>query len=86
MLFVHDPKAMHHIAVKDQDIFEEATWFTRCVPAVSPVEYHLICTWASTRSIVNAGSLCVLSAQGLLPRTVRYPPLRLPSSTCVGTD
>ncbi|PIL26726.1 cytochrome P450 [Ganoderma sinense ZZ0214-1] len=29
MLFVHDPKAMHHIAVKEQDIFEEATWFTR---------------------------------------------------------
>ena len=31
MLFIHDPKAMHHVAVKEQDIFEEATWFTRCV-------------------------------------------------------
>ena len=29
MLYIHDPKAMHHIAVKDMDIFEEATWFTR---------------------------------------------------------
>ncbi|KAM5537528.1 hypothetical protein V8D89_008855 [Ganoderma adspersum] len=28
LLFVHDPKAVHHIAVKEQDIFEEATWFT----------------------------------------------------------
>ncbi|KAI0666644.1 cytochrome P450 [Trametes maxima] len=27
ILYTYDPKAMHHIAVKDQDIFEEATWF-----------------------------------------------------------
>ena len=31
MLYIHDPKAMHHIAVKDQEIFEEATWFSRSV-------------------------------------------------------
>ena len=36
MLFIHDPKAMHHIAVKEQDIFEEATWFFRCVFTVWP--------------------------------------------------
>ncbi|KAI0716854.1 cytochrome P450 [Earliella scabrosa] len=28
MLYVHDPKAMHQIAVKELDIFEEAEWFT----------------------------------------------------------
>ena len=42
MLFVHDPKAMHHILVRDQDIFEEVTWFTRCVPALSPTNGHLL--------------------------------------------
>ena len=31
MLFVHDPKAIHHIAVKEQDTFQEAEWFTRRV-------------------------------------------------------
>lgn len=29
MLYTFDPKAMHHIVIKDQDIFEEPTWFTR---------------------------------------------------------
>ena len=32
MLYVHDPKAMHQIAVKELDIFEEAEWFTLYVP------------------------------------------------------
>ena len=31
MLFVHDPKAIHHISVKEVEIYEEATWFTRLV-------------------------------------------------------
>ncbi|KAI0641314.1 cytochrome P450 [Trametes meyenii] len=29
ILYTYDPKTMHHIAVKDQDIFQEATWFIR---------------------------------------------------------
>ncbi|KAH9899159.1 cytochrome P450 [Cubamyces lactineus] len=29
LLYTFDPKAMHHIAVKDQDIFQESRWFTR---------------------------------------------------------
>ncbi|TBU26014.1 cytochrome P450 [Dichomitus squalens] len=28
LLFVHDPKAMHYIAVKEQETFQEAEWFT----------------------------------------------------------
>ena len=31
ILYTFDPKAMHHIAVKDQDVFQEARWFTRYV-------------------------------------------------------
>ncbi|KAI0644414.1 cytochrome P450 [Trametes meyenii] len=31
ILYTFDPKAMHHIVVKDQDIFEQATWFLRRV-------------------------------------------------------
>ncbi|EIW54967.1 cytochrome P450 [Trametes versicolor FP-101664 SS1] len=34
VLYTFDPKAMHHIVIKDQDIFQESTWFTRMV-------YHL---------------------------------------------
>ena len=34
LLFVHDPKAMHYIAVKEQEIFQEAEWFTRYVLVV----------------------------------------------------
>ncbi|KAI0659728.1 cytochrome P450 [Cubamyces menziesii] len=34
ILYTFDPKAMHHIAVKDQDVFQEARWFTRML-------YHL---------------------------------------------
>ncbi|KAI0324776.1 hypothetical protein GY45DRAFT_1340580 [Cubamyces sp. BRFM 1775] len=29
ILYTFDPKAMHHIVVKDQDSFQETTWFTR---------------------------------------------------------
>ncbi|KAI0631285.1 cytochrome P450 [Trametes polyzona] len=29
VLYTFDPKAMHQIAIKDQDIFQESTWFTR---------------------------------------------------------
>ncbi|KAI0370603.1 cytochrome P450 [Pilatotrama ljubarskyi] len=29
LLYTYDPKAMHHIAIKDQEIFQETTWFTR---------------------------------------------------------
>ncbi|KAI0828708.1 cytochrome P450 [Trametes gibbosa] len=29
MLYTFDPKAMHHIVIKDQDIFRESTWFSR---------------------------------------------------------
>ncbi|KAI0641556.1 cytochrome P450 [Trametes meyenii] len=29
IIYTFDPKAMHHIAVKDQEIFQEAMWFTR---------------------------------------------------------
>ncbi len=32
MLYVFDPLAMHNIIVKDQYIFEEATWFIKYVP------------------------------------------------------
>ncbi|KAI0763492.1 cytochrome P450 [Trametes elegans] len=31
LLYTYDPKAMLHIAVKDQDIFQEAKWFTSTV-------------------------------------------------------
>ncbi|OJT12108.1 Docosahexaenoic acid omega-hydroxylase CYP4F3 [Trametes pubescens] len=34
VLYTFDPKAMHHIVIKDQDIFQESTWFTRTT-------YHL---------------------------------------------
>lgn len=30
-LYVYDPKAMHHIIVKDQDIYEETSLFISCV-------------------------------------------------------
>ncbi|KAF9493431.1 hypothetical protein BDN71DRAFT_1450254 [Pleurotus eryngii] len=30
-LYVHDLKAMHHIIVKDQDIYEETSLFIQCV-------------------------------------------------------
>ncbi|OJT12109.1 hypothetical protein TRAPUB_11334 [Trametes pubescens] len=29
LLYTFDPKAMHLIVIKDQDVFQEATWFTR---------------------------------------------------------
>ncbi|KAH9852304.1 cytochrome P450 [Lenzites betulinus] len=29
MLYTFDPKAMHHIVIKDQDVFRESTWFSR---------------------------------------------------------
>ncbi|EIW54990.1 cytochrome P450 [Trametes versicolor FP-101664 SS1] len=29
LVYTFDPKAMHSIAIKDQDIFQEATWFTK---------------------------------------------------------
>ncbi|KAI0355902.1 cytochrome P450 [Trametes cingulata] len=29
LLYTYDPKAMHHIAIKDQDVWQEPTWFTR---------------------------------------------------------
>ncbi|KAI8972816.1 cytochrome P450 [Trametes punicea] len=29
ILFTFDPKAMHHIAIKDQDVFQESQWFIR---------------------------------------------------------
>ncbi|KAJ8473556.1 hypothetical protein ONZ51_g7793 [Trametes cubensis] len=31
ILYTFDPKAMHHIVIKDQDIFQETHWFTRTV-------------------------------------------------------
>ncbi|KAL1948949.1 hypothetical protein VTO73DRAFT_10755 [Trametes versicolor] len=35
LLYTFDPKIMHHIVLKDQEVFQEATWFTRMV-------YHLL--------------------------------------------
>ena len=29
MLYVFDPTALHHVAVKDQHIYEEAAWFIK---------------------------------------------------------
>lgn len=28
---IFDPKAMHHIVIKDQEIFQEAMWFSSLV-------------------------------------------------------
>ena len=30
-LIVMDPKAIHNVMVKDQDVYEEADWFIQCV-------------------------------------------------------
>ncbi|KAI9069672.1 cytochrome P450 [Trametes sanguinea] len=29
VLYTYDPKAMHHIVIKDQEVFQESNWFTR---------------------------------------------------------
>nr|VWO94673.1 Acyl-CoA ligase AFT1-1 (EC (AF-toxin biosynthesis protein 1-1) [Ganoderma boninense] len=72
LLFVHDPKAMHHISVKEQDVFEEATWFTRCVQVMRHpfCQTDLIMSFPPPlRFNVNADSRCVPSAPGSSPHS-----------------
>jgi len=40
-LLISDPKALHHILVKDQDVFEEWSAFTACVKSV-PIAFQVL--------------------------------------------
>ena len=46
MLYIFDPDAMHNVIVKDQYIYEEATWFIKCarlrLHPDNPLTWHFL--------------------------------------------
>jgi hypothetical protein len=61
-LYVFDPKALHHILIKDQDIFEETAFFIECVRV-------LVQSWLNNRRLIMPRRNRVIFGLGLLSTT-----------------